>query len=184
MLSSHDPQDQGPLRLSPEKLVSLRQLLTAQVSSVGRKFGVQPADVDDIVSETMSRLIRRPDLAPKLLESTGYLRTAAKNAVHDHLRRRRAEALSEAQLEEVPEPPQREDEAAQQVSLGEITQAIARLPHEQAQAITMHIEGLSVREISEQLGIPATTVFRLLARAREQLRASFGPEETGREAPG
>jgi len=65
----------------------------------------------------------------------------------------------------------------------QVRDAVAALPEIHRGAVVMHhVEGLSVNEIAQALGVSPGTVMSRLARAREALRERLGPYLRGEEA--
>jgi RNA polymerase sigma-70 factor (ECF subfamily) len=101
-----------------------------------------------------------------------WLRTILHNLNIDRvrLRRRRPDALEgldAAMIETLADDRAADDPAASM----DVARAMNRLTIEHRQVLLLTaLEGLSYREIADELGVPIGTVMSRLARAREQLR--------------
>jgi RNA polymerase sigma-70 factor (ECF subfamily) len=108
-----------------------------------------------------------------------WLHAIARNAVIDHLRAR-GRRPREVSLEDdgVPEPtaPAREPVAEGQRSLSaELAEALAELPPAQREAVELlHVEGLSVAEAAEQVGVSRGALKGRAHRGYKALRARLG----------
>ncbi len=113
----------------------------------------------------------------------GWLHRIAANLVRDEVKSGRARLeVSEASLAAGGEDPPRLEESAgggeqpeQQLLSGEMSRevwaALEELSAEQRAAVVMHhMEGMSVAEIAEAMGVRPGTIMSRLARAREALR--------------
>ncbi len=70
------------------------------------------------------------------------------------------------------------DRAENEDLLRHTLKALAQLPEEQRMVMTLVVvEGLSYREVADQLGIPPGTVMSRLARARRRLQELLGPAD-------
>ena len=67
------------------------------------------------------------------------------------------------------------DPIAQESELMSVQSAMARLPHDQREAVSLVlVEGLPYREAAEVLDVPIGTLTSRLARGREALQAMLG----------
>ena len=139
---------------------ALRNFLTAQFSSL--------RDVDDLVQETFSRVLRAHAAGP--VESPrGLLFATARNLALDALRRR--QVVSFEPMAENSESPVFMDvtDVAETVSkrqeLELLTEAIQALPDRCRQVFTLRaVYGLSQREIAGKLGISENTVEKQMGK--------------------
>jgi RNA polymerase sigma-70 factor (ECF subfamily) len=66
------------------------------------------------------------------------------------------------------------------MTLKEVQRAVARLPEEQRSVLMLVcVEGLSYKEASDAIGVPAGTIMSRLARARKALKEMLGEDEAG-----
>lgn len=136
---------------------------------------VAASDVDDVVQEALTRIhggvagVRDQDrLGPWLYQVT-------RNAIVDHHRRARPMAIEpvEALEDELPAPPEGEDEAERLPRLLApcLRAYVGMLPAVSRQAITLvELEGLSQVEAAARLGISVSTMKSRVQRGRAQLR--------------
>jgi RNA polymerase sigma-70 factor (ECF subfamily) len=135
------------------------------------------AEADDLVQDCIERALRRQDGLQQKEKMGAWLRSILHNVFIDDLRRRRARgtSLDVRDLEDdlvLSAPP--EDRAGMQ----DVLRATMALSVEHRQILVLvGVEGLSYREVAEELGVPLGTVMSRLARARERLREKL-------EAPG
>jgi RNA polymerase sigma-70 factor (ECF subfamily) len=135
------------------------------------------AEADDLVQDCIERALRRQDGLQAREKMGAWLRSILHNVFIDDLRRRRARGTSVdvRDLEDdlvLSAPP--EDRAGMQ----DVLRATMALSVEHRQILLLvGVEGLSYREVAEELGVPLGTVMSRLARARERLREKL-------EAPG
>jgi RNA polymerase sigma factor (sigma-70 family) len=150
-----------------------------------RLLGNMP-DAEDVVQDVFARVFtsgRREEVA-----SIGaYLYRTVANACTDHLRSRarsahRSEPIDLDRLAtEADGPP----EAAQAVEESSRIEALlARLPHEQAEAIRLRVfGGLRLDEIAEVLDCPINTVSSRLRYGFQKLREAVGRKGADHELP-
>jgi RNA polymerase sigma-70 factor (ECF subfamily) len=137
----------------------------------------RPTDVDDLVQEAYSRLLRMRE-ENRVRSPRGLLFTMARNAAHDLFRRRGTAAvtpLSETELRAVPDEQPGTAEVvsrAQEVEL--LADAIEALPERcRAVFILRQFENLSQREIAQRLGISENTVESQLTKALRRCEDYF-----------
>ena len=138
------------------------------------------AAAEDCLQEAVARAFRawprwRPDSPPE-----AWLHRIALNVAFKYRRRERLREAGEL-VRRLGRPAPPPDPAAQ-VELGEVFDAVRRLPPEQAALIMLrHHHGYSNREIAAALGVPETTLGSRLAAAKKRLREDLGwttgPEE-------
>jgi RNA polymerase sigma factor (sigma-70 family) len=134
-------------------------------------------DIDDLVQETYSRLIRArmagPVTSPKSL-----LFTTARNAAYDICRRQRVvsiEGMADMdQLSVLEDRPAAAEIVSHAQELDLLAAAIRELPERCRQVLTLRkIYGLSHKEIADQLGISINTVNNQLSIGIERCRQYF-----------
>ena len=138
---------------------------------------LQDRDVAEDV--TQDAFVRAWDQLPHLREPGafgGWLRALTLNRVRDHFRSRRGEdPLDEDHPlpsgEDGPDLTTEHDEQRMAVR-----EAILGLPEHQQVIVTMHyLEGQSVQQIMDAVGLPKGTVVSRLSRGRENLRRRLAP---------
>jgi len=164
-------------------LREVRPLLQAYVR---RRLGGDAA-VEDVV-QTVLLLVHRARhsyCAERPFEP--WLFAIAKNAVHDHQRRRGRRTHREQTLRDDGHVPGALDAATRDRTaspergavVGELERALARLPASQREAVTLlHVEGLSVDETALRTGSTRGAVKARIHRAYVALRALLAGSST------
>lgn len=158
-------------RLAPRVLAQATRMLADRV------------EAEDVTQEALLRLWRA---APAWRQGEGRVSTwlyrVTANLCTDRLRKRRGAVA----LDEVAEPPDPQPPAADRMQgaarLRALSDALARLPERQAQAVALrHLEGLSNSEIAAIMEIGVEAVESLTARGRRTLAAALAgrKEELG-----
>ena len=119
-------------------------------------------DIDDLVQESYSRVLRARSLAP-IGSVKSFLFATARNLAFDHFRRKKisgTESLAEMDELSVSEDgPGVFETVSRQQELELLTQAIQSLPERCRQVLTLRkIYGLSQKQIAAELGITEHTV--------------------------
>jgi RNA polymerase sigma factor (sigma-70 family) len=126
-------------------------------------------DADDLLQNTVERLLTRPIPADASLEKWAY--TVCRNLWIDECRSRkvRAAVSFEPELHDVVAT-EGEKDMVLKIELEQINAAMRELPEDQHIVLSMvAVQGLSYREVAEALQIPQGTVMSRLARARAKL---------------
>ena len=128
------------------------------------------AEADDLVQETLTRVLARRHKSGEIRNLRAYLFTILHNAHIDRLneRKRWTYSIPDEVLENpLPQPaPQ-----TSQIELRDLAKALQRLPEEQRQAVLLvGYEGMAYKEAAAALDIPIGTVMSRLSRGREALR--------------
>ncbi len=137
----------------------------------------RPADIDDVVQESYSRLLRMRE-QQRVRSPRGLLFTMARNAAHD-LFRRRSTAASEPVTENeylrvLDETPGTAEIVSRGQEIELLANAIEALPERcRAVFILRHFENLSQREIAARLGIAEHTVESQLTKALRRCQDFF-----------
>lgn len=130
---------------------------------------------DDLVQDCLERALSRLALWRRGTDLQAWLFTIMHNLYVNQLRRaHHAPALAPLtpETEDVPSP-----QDGNPISLPELERAMTLLPPDQREILLMVVlEGLSYRQVSVILDIPAGTVMSRLARARERLRRALDGE--------
>lgn len=168
LLALYASGDPGAARALAESL------LPRVLAQANRMLG-DAAEAEDVAQEAMLRLWRA---APGWRREGGRVSTwlyrVVANLCTDRLRRRRSLPLDDAAEppDPAPAPLSRMEEADR---LRALSDALARLPERQAQAVALrHLEGLSNPEIAEAMDIGVEAVESLTARGRRALAAILG----------
>lgn len=134
-------------------------------------------DHDDVVQEAYTRLLQA-EADRHLASVKGFLFTVARNVAIDMLRRQQSvahEPLSEcAALPALQEMPTISDALERQQRHAMLLDAIASLPERCREVVMLrHLEGLSYKEIAEQLGISPNTVKLHIVKGLKDCTAFF-----------
>lgn len=141
-----------------------------------RVLVADPADADDLVQETIKRVLTYRNNSREITNLRAYLLTVLHHVRADMLKRRHRAG------EEVPvEDLQLESHDASphdRMMCQQVLDAVRRLPEDHRQIVLLiGLEGFSYRETADVLGIPIGTVMSRLNRARTALRAELGLRE-------
>jgi RNA polymerase sigma-70 factor (ECF subfamily) len=142
------------------------------VSALARSLVRDPQVAEDIVQDTWLAALVRPPEDPGSHRS--WLSSCVRNLVRMHLRRadRRTDLVEPAELS-MPRSLEREHEWLRQT----IVEAVVDLDEPYRTVIELRCyEGLSLRQIACELGVPVETARSRLKRARELLRRRLGPK--------
>lgn len=146
----------------------------------------EAALADDLLQDTVERALRNEASLMDVRQIYGWLRSILHNLYIDEVRQRRTR-----------QPAQDIEEAADSIALSvppadrglyiDLSRAMAQLSVDHRQILLLAgLEGLSYREMADELGVPIGTVMSRLVRAREQLRRRLDGEAIPanlREAP-
>jgi len=132
-----------------------------------------PADADDLVQESLRRVLSYVGDRDSVENWKAYLYTTLHNvrAVHYARRAARNQVPIDDYAEEISCP------APQHAHLDylDLSRALMRLPADQREVVLLvGLEGLSYREVADLLDIPLGTVMSRLSRARAALRRLMG----------
>ena len=130
----------------------------------------EAALADDLLQDTVERALRNEASLMDVRQIYGWLRSILHNLYIDEVRQRRTR-----------QPAQDLEEAADSLALSvppadrglyvDLSRAMAQLSVDHRQILLLAgLEGLSYREMADELGVPIGTVMSRLVRAREQLR--------------
>lgn len=145
-------------------------ILTTRLRRRARRLGAQPCDAEDMVQETLLRLMQRMARIP-VTRPEHY----AMIILHNIARRRWRRALEDTELQE--DSATTLPDADGRLAVASVRRAIRALPAEQAQIMALVLHGeLSPKDIAIRLDLPLGTVMSRLARARAKLRHNIGLE--------
>lgn len=156
--------------------------------SVGRRRGLDDADLDEMEQEVRLRLWRALSTSDRVRDAkTSYLYQTAVSATLDMIRRRRArpeedlDAMEASESPGVPVSDAPDAELEQNELVGRIAHAVDDLPEPRDVVVRLHLSGYHRTEIAELLGWTEPKVRNLLYRGLEDLRATllasgFGPQ--------
>lgn len=174
--TSAAPSDDALLTLFANGEQAAARELTNRLAP--RAFGVamrvlgDRAEAEDVAQEAMVRLWRMaPDWQPGTAKVSTWLYRVTLNLCLDIKRRRRG---GMARLDDVPEPPDPSESAAEHLQqaarVDALQSALATLPDRQREAVVFrHLEGLSNPEIAEVMDISTEAVESLTARGKRAL---------------
>jgi RNA polymerase sigma-70 factor (ECF subfamily) len=163
-----------------DALAECRPQVEALVARILRRAKDDP-DVQDCTNETLSRVMeqreRRKDdtaLVPWVL---GIARHVSLDALRSEYRRRaRSAPLATGDEKHDPiqllpsDEPSPEAKASERQRMQELGKALASLPTQQREVLlSLHLEGLSYREIAARFNVPIGTVGTWVLRGREAL---------------
>lgn len=132
-------------------------------------------DADDLLQNTMERLLTRPIPADASIDKWAY--TVCRNLWIDECRSRkvRSAVSFEPDLHDVVAA-EGEKDMVLKIELEQINTAMQALPEDQHIVLSMvAVQGLSYKEVAEALQIPQGTVMSRLARARAKLAELVAP---------
>ncbi len=158
------------------------EVLRAHGAALRRVAGVyerDPAQREDLFQEICLALWQALPRFEERASMKTFVFRIAHNRGLTHRWRRRASAA--AALEDVAEPRDPSPNPESAASRGErsalLLEAVARLPLNYRQVVTLTLEGLSQAEISDVLGITENNVAVRVTRARQSLRETLGVKE-------
>ena len=165
--------------MAPRDEEHFRRLVDEHAGAVGdylrrRLYPVSPADLDDLVEETLLVVWRRLDDVPGDAERPwmiGVARNVLRNARRSTFRRQ----TLQSSLRPAPHDPPAEENVVADVALA---QALASLSEEDRAVVTLNAwDGLEPRDLALHLGITANAAAVRLSRARGRLRAALAEGE-------
>ena len=131
-----------------------------------------PAEAEDILQDVFYKLVEANRLLMPIEHVTGWLFRVARNRITDVFRKKKPDLFGDAafeeedgellQIEDLLPSPDAGPEALyiRNVLLDELEVALDELPDEQREAFVGHeLEGRSFKEIAEETGVSANTLF-------------------------
>jgi RNA polymerase sigma-70 factor (ECF subfamily) len=134
-----------------------------------------PEDAEDLVQETLVRVLRRPRVLRGEASDLTYLMRALRNNFLTSRRDAARRPVAAGPLEEAEfADPRATREPQQTLEVRELCAAIAGLPEQfRAALVAIDMIGLSYSEASRSLGVPEGTVTTRLFRGRRLLALRF-----------
>lgn len=133
---------------------------------------VDPAVVDDIVSDILLRLVEHRDRFDQATSSLAWLYRVASNAITDHYRRRSVEQKALQEISSTHTQLKTEDNTPNSAELANcLAPLIKQLPEKYQEAlIKTEINGLKQTDAAKQLGLSVSGMKSRVQRGREQLK--------------
>lgn len=160
---------------TPQNIHEQIVALLPRLRRFARNLARNPHDADDIVQIAVERALTRLDQWHSDARLDSWMFKIVRNAWIDELRSRgrRDKVFLAAEAGEHVGT----DSMARETDLLAVQSAMARLPQEQREAVSLVlVEGLPYREAAEVLDVPIGTLTSRLARGREALQAMLGTE--------
>jgi len=152
------------------------------------RMSVRPADIDDILQESVTRALHAENRGP-LKHPKSYLYTVVRNLVFEERERRGREIqyeINEAILSSDSTPVDEELHHEQMLEI--FWEAMASLPRNHQRAILLRrLYGLSHKEVARKLGVSVSSVEKYFAQGMRRcedlmLRRGYGFGDPGRAA--
>ena len=160
---------------TPQNIHEQIVALLPRLRRFARNLARNPHDADDVVQIAVERALTRLDQWRSDARLDSWMFKIVRNAWIDELRwrgRRDKVFLAAEAGENVGT-----DSMARETDLLAVQSAMARLPQEQREAVSLVlVEGLPYREAADVLDVPIGTLTSRLARGREALQAMLGTE--------
>ena len=152
------------------------EALIAQLPALRRYAAALSGSVvlgDDLVQDCLERALRQSDQLRDPKRIAGWLRSILHNLFMDELRRRRSRGIEE-DIVALTDDFALSVPATDRAEFQEFAAAMDTLGTEHRQILLLvGLEGLSYREIADELRIPIGTAMSRLARARARLRQAL-----------
>jgi RNA polymerase sigma-70 factor (ECF subfamily) len=170
------PSGSGTQRLDPEVLVAhLDQLFRAAWALCGSREGAE-----DLVQETVARILSRPRLLRAGSERAYLMRTLRNTFLTDRRTAGRRPDVVTTMTEFDAADLRTGARPEEAVIAAQVFPAIARLPESfRLVLVAVDVAGLSYREAARALGAPEATVTTRLYRARQRVARELEPERFG-----
>jgi RNA polymerase sigma-70 factor (ECF subfamily) len=163
---------------TPQNIHEQIVTLLPRLRRFARNLTRNPHDADDVVQIAVERALSRLDQWRSDARLDSWMFKIVRNAWIDELRsrgRRDRIFLAEEAGDHVGV-----DSTARETELLSVHTAMARLPEEQREAVSLVlVEGLPYKEAADVLDIPIGTLTSRLARGRRALQAMLGEEGEG-----
>lgn len=166
-------------------LVTRRDTVLAEqrprLEALARKLVFDPEDARDVVQSALEDAVARWHTLSDVNSAGAWLRRIVVNRAWSHLRRRRFWNAVAGLLfvEAEPSPPAADEALEHREHLAALAAALEDLPARQSTAFTLrYLEGLTIDEVADALGIDRGTVRVHLQRAVRALRERGVLDET------
>jgi RNA polymerase sigma-70 factor (ECF subfamily) len=154
--------------LEQEWLRIYRETVRPLYAYLAKRTGGNRPLVEDIVQETYLRALNSWGLKKKPDAPFSWLKRVGRNILIDHLRRQKWDSSSGLDEIAVSAP----DRSSDRIGSLELFSAIASLGRKKSRVLeAFYYEGLSTREISQEMAISERAVEGMLNRARRSLRS-------------
>jgi RNA polymerase sigma factor (sigma-70 family) len=145
-----------------------------------RLRGVPPADIEDLAQEVFIVMWRRWADFDASRGLRAWLDGIAFNVVGNHLRRRRRADVPDGELDPIDPSPHGEDILAATRAKRAVLRAMEALPAAYRTVLARHdVDGVPMRAIAEQQGVPLFTAYTRLRKARRDFGALVRAELKG-----
>jgi RNA polymerase sigma-70 factor (ECF subfamily) len=136
---------------------------------------VNPAEIDDVMQDVFVRMQRGLPALRDEERFTSWLFQIARSSVAEHMRTRARHPLADGEEDtELPAEIDDDDREAARSLSGCVSMFVARLPTPYREAVTLvELEGLTMREAADMVGISVSGMKSRVQRGREQLRTLF-----------
>jgi RNA polymerase sigma factor (sigma-70 family) len=160
--SAEDPP--RPARFA-ELIPLVRRIVAARVSD--------PATADDLVQETLARVIAAAGrVEPGMLEP--YAIVTSRNVVASHWRDRGRQQRNQHRVVDLRRPDAPDDALLAREEQGAVAEALTRLSDRERETLLAHeVSGRDTRSLAEELGSTAGAVAAQLNRTRARLRVEY-----------
>jgi RNA polymerase sigma-70 factor (ECF subfamily) len=135
-------------------------------------------EAEDVTQEVFLKLYRQPLQGKQNHNVSGWLYRVATNMGYNHLRGRKRRWRRNLVLvpDQSDNPTDPSERAIHQETKAAVREALARLPKRQTQLLLLRQMGLSYAELAEACDIAPGSVGKLLSRAADAFRKSYGLE--------
>lgn len=144
---------------------AINDLLPA-LNRYGHYLSDQPETVEDLVQQTVERLLVRHRQTEDIENLKPYAFSILRNLHHDFLRRKQRQKGHDPDAE----PVDPSVDAGQRLCVQQVLEGIAALPVQQGEVLSLVKLGHSYAQIAHQLSLPIGTVMSRISRARTALR--------------
>jgi RNA polymerase sigma-70 factor (ECF subfamily) len=136
---------------------------------------VSPTEIDDVMQDVFIRMQRGLPALRDEERFTSWLFQIARSSVAEHMRARARHPLADGDAEpELPADVDEDDREAARSLSGCVSMFVAQLATPYREAVTLvELEGLTMREAADMVGISLSGMKSRVQRGREQLRALF-----------
>ncbi len=136
---------------------------------------VSSSEIDDVMQDVFVRMQRGLPTLRDEERFTSWLFQIARNSVADHMRTRARHPLPDDDAaQELPAETDEDDREAARALSGCVSMFVAQLATPYREAVTLvELEGLTMREAADMVGISLSGMKSRVQRGREQLRQLF-----------